>query len=101
MATPLSPSLLGQTASKGPFKCVKRTTIIQKKIKAGLPFTLVDGVSIKFKSYSAPRKICTDMKGVWEYPLNQVIKDEDFGGAPAKKATAKLQWGGTITEGLS
>ena len=101
MATPLTPSLLNQTASKGPFKGLKRTTIIQKKIKAGLPFTLVDGVRIKFKSYSAPRKVFTDMRGVWEYPLNQIVKDEDFGGAPAKKETAKLQLGGTITEGLS
>ena len=101
MATALTPSLLSQVASKGPFKGLKRSTIIQKKIKAGLPFTLVDDVRIKFKSYSASKKVFTDMRGAWEYPLNQIIKDEDFGGAPQKQATAALQLGGTITEGLS
>jgi len=101
MATPLSPSVLSGKASKGQFKGLKRTEIIKKKIKAGLPFTLVDGTSIKFTKYTPGTKVFTAANRQ-TYPLNQVIKDEDLGGQPDKKAAeGELKLGGTITEGLS
>lgn len=105
MATQMSTSILSGKASSGQFAGLSRTKIIEKKIKAGLPFNLVDGGKEKkvvMQSYDKKTKSFLDKKGDWEYPLNSLIKDEDFGGQPGKGGgTKEIKLGGTITEGLT
>jgi hypothetical protein len=105
MATIMTAGILSGKASKGQFAGVRRDVIIEKKIKLGLPFTVIDGgreKKIVMQSYSKKDKSFLDKKGDWEYSLSSLIKDEDFGGQPGKKQSSEsVQLGGTVTEGLS
>ena len=105
MPTSMTASILSGRASKGQYVGLQRIKIIEKKIKAGLPFTVIDGGKEKkiiMQSYDKKTTTFLDKKGDWEYSLNSLIKDEDFGGQPGKGGgTKEVKLGGTITEGLT
>ena len=105
MPTAMTASILSAIARSGQFVGLRRTEIVEKKIKAGLPFTVIDDGKEKkiiMQSYDKKTFSFLDKKGQWKYSLNSLIKDEDFGGQPGKGGGTKgVKLGGKITEALT
>lgn len=81
MASGMSLADYKKTASKGPYKGKTRELIFAAKIKAGSPFTLTDGSTVKGKSWDKKTlTLTTDKKAL--IPLSKIVKDVDFGGQP-------------------